>query len=305
MTFTLLQEELCGRLGVAFADIDNNGLFDSTKIKRWLNMAKDRALSYRKWPFLEYAGSDLIDATGKYPYPTLMKTKSAFLVTVAGERYEKVRYEDYLKYFEDYSDGDDKVWAEFDRDIYINGNACSVGEAVIIYGQKGIADLDTGKSGVASATTASHLVDATKSQFVAGDVGKTVWNKIDNTYATVTAYNSTSDLTLDTDIMVSGEDYVLYSGSNETPFAAAEPSGDEAIIKFAQSIALNSETFKNPTKARQEEAGAMEILNAIWDRISEAKPREVLKNTPRFKKINIIRGTREKTDPNDVGRFHY
>jgi len=45
---------------------------------------------------------------------------------------------------------------------------------------------------------------------VAGDVGKTVYNSTDKTTAKVTAYNSESDLTLDTDIMASGESYYIY-----------------------------------------------------------------------------------------------
>jgi hypothetical protein len=66
------------------------------------------------------------------------------------------------------------------------------------------------KSGAATATTANHLIDTTNAQFVAGDVGKTVYNNTDKTTAKVTAYNSTSDLTLDTDIMASGESYYIY-----------------------------------------------------------------------------------------------
>jgi len=66
------------------------------------------------------------------------------------------------------------------------------------------------KSGTATATTASHLIDTANAQFVAGDVGKTVYNSTDKTTAKVTEYNSESDLTLDTDIMASGESYYLY-----------------------------------------------------------------------------------------------
>jgi len=66
------------------------------------------------------------------------------------------------------------------------------------------------KSGTATATTANHLIDTVNAQFVAGDVGKTVYNSTDKTTAKVTEYNSESDLTLDTDIMASGESYTLY-----------------------------------------------------------------------------------------------
>ena len=66
------------------------------------------------------------------------------------------------------------------------------------------------KSGEATATTASHLIDTVNAQFVAGDVGKTVYNSTDKTTAKVTAYTSATDITLDTDIMASGESYTIY-----------------------------------------------------------------------------------------------
>jgi hypothetical protein len=66
------------------------------------------------------------------------------------------------------------------------------------------------KTGTATATTANHLVDTTANQFVAGDVGRFVWNTTDNTYAKITTFNSVSDVTLDTNIMANGEEYKLF-----------------------------------------------------------------------------------------------
>ena len=68
----------------------------------------------------------------------------------------------------------------------------------------------TNKSGTATATTASHLIDTTNSQFESGDVGKTVYNATDKTTAKITAYTSASDVTLDTDIMASDESYYIF-----------------------------------------------------------------------------------------------
>ena len=232
MQFSIMQTEIQDQISV----LPTSTFITVTMIKRWLNMGKDWALSYKPWPFLESTGTDLIDATGNYPYPTLMKTKSAFLITVAGNRFEKIRYEDYLDYLEQDSAGDDKVWAEFGRTIYINGNACTVDDAVIIYGQKIVADLS--------------------------------------------------------------------ADTETTPFASAEPSGDEAIVLRALSKALSKmEGFEVKAKSKQQEA--TEVLDRIWDRIVEMKPREVLKTTPRFRKINIINGIREDTNPNKIGKFNY
>ena len=66
------------------------------------------------------------------------------------------------------------------------------------------------RSGVATALTADHLIDTVKNQFTANDVGKVIYNVTDKTTATITEYNSPSDVTLDTDIMAEGESYELY-----------------------------------------------------------------------------------------------
>lgn len=67
------------------------------------------------------------------------------------------------------------------------------------------------RNGTASGTTAGSLVDATKSQFVSGDVGKVVFNKTDRTWALIKTVTSTSAVVLSKDIMVSGDSYVVYN----------------------------------------------------------------------------------------------
>ncbi len=64
-------------------------------------------------------------------------------------------------------------------------------------------------TGTASATSSGHLVNASAS-FTAADVGKQIWNTTDNTYALVTACNSSTDLTLSGNIMANGEGYKMY-----------------------------------------------------------------------------------------------
>jgi hypothetical protein len=67
------------------------------------------------------------------------------------------------------------------------------------------------RTGTASSTTTSALVDATKSQFVSTDADKVIYNTTDKTWAIVTAYVSASQLTLSSDIMASGEGYEIYN----------------------------------------------------------------------------------------------
>ncbi len=69
------------------------------------------------------------------------------------------------------------------------------------------------KSGTATTTTTDHLIDS-GANFVAGDVGKQVKNTTDNTYALITARNSPTDVTLDTDIMENTETYEIYDYTN-------------------------------------------------------------------------------------------
>ena len=230
MIFSTQQTEVRDRLTI----LSTSTLITTTMIKRWLNMAKDWAMNYKPWPFLQKLSTDLIDATGKYPYPTGIRTKSVYLITVNGKRYVKIAYEDYLKYLEDYSTGTDKVWAEFDRDIYINGNACSVGETINIYG-----------------------------------------------------YEKVTDLSADADV---------------TPFDAAEPSGDEAIIRRAVAIGMRKIGGLD-NQAIVEEREAKELLETIWQRIMEVAPREVRKARQRFKKINILKGTTNEGSSENIGRF--
>jgi hypothetical protein len=59
--------------------------------------------------------------------------------------------------------------------------------------------------------TASKLTDAVKGQFLAADVGKVVHNITDNTWAVVTAYDSTTVLSISADIMDANEEYRIYN----------------------------------------------------------------------------------------------
>jgi len=64
-------------------------------------------------------------------------------------------------------------------------------------------------SAAADATEANKLHDA-DGGFEAADVGATVWNTTDNTYTTVSGFVDAGELDLTDDIMVNGENYVLY-----------------------------------------------------------------------------------------------
>jgi hypothetical protein len=67
------------------------------------------------------------------------------------------------------------------------------------------------KLGTSTFTLANHLVDANAS-FVAADVGKMIMNTTDSTSAVITNIDTPTDVTLDADIMASGENYTMATG---------------------------------------------------------------------------------------------
>ena len=91
------------------------------------------------------------------------------------------------------------------------------------------------RTGTATSTTAGSLVDATKSQFVAGDVGKDVYNKTDKTWARITTHTSATTVALSKDIMASGEQYEIYNKGCTSKFqiniSGVADYFDKSIIK--------------------------------------------------------------------------
>lgn len=67
------------------------------------------------------------------------------------------------------------------------------------------------RTGTATSTSAGNLVDATESQFLAGDVGKEVYNTTAKSWAVITGYTSATTLALSKDIMTSGDNYSIFN----------------------------------------------------------------------------------------------
>ncbi len=65
--------------------------------------------------------------------------------------------------------------------------------------------------GTATSTSSGNLVDATKDQFEAADVGKRLYNTTDETWADIISYSSAEQVGLSQDIMASGENYEIFN----------------------------------------------------------------------------------------------
>ena len=70
---------------------------------------------------------------------------------------------------------------------------------------------DVVEVGTTTSTTANKLVDSVKQFSSTVEVGDLVYNTTDNTIALVSAVDSNTTLSLDTDIIVSGEGYKIFS----------------------------------------------------------------------------------------------
>ena len=111
------------------------------------------------------------------------------------------------------------------------------------------------RSGMATVTTADHLIDTVKNQFTAKDVGKIIYNSTDKTTATITAYTSPSDVTLDTDIMADGEDYEIYCAYGEEIVVTGKI--EDGIYEHFYNTTVNS--------AKGWWQGVMEIIDGTGD----------------------------------------
>jgi hypothetical protein len=131
---------------------------------------------------------------------------------------------------------------------------------------------------VTTATTANKLVDSTKNFSSSGvnplniQVGDTIYNNTLISAATVTNVDSATQLTLNANIMVSGDAYTLYSGTNTT--GSVEPcvlyvgvGGDLDVTTaggdVVSFVGIASGTFLPVQVIRVNAATAADII-ALW-----------------------------------------
>jgi hypothetical protein len=83
-------------------------------------------------------------------------------------------------------------------------------------------------SGTATGTTTNKLVDSTQNFITTVHIGDKVNNITDSTTAIITAIDSNTQLTLDTDIMASGEVYIIFDplANNTRAWNAASPASN-------------------------------------------------------------------------------
>lgn len=154
--YTTPFEELCSKLKIDWSDVSNNDLFTESQLTNWLTIARDLAVARWPWPFTE-GRREFTTASGteKYEYQTDMKTDGIRYLTVNGKRYQKVLFDDYMNYREDYDTGSEKIYTDYNRTIYINYLASGFANSIVAYAQVGI----TGAVSSAVSTTVFTMAE--------------------------------------------------------------------------------------------------------------------------------------------------
>lgn len=146
MQFVEAQQALCSKLNLTFSDIvaGNNSLFSLSEIKDYISLGVQKAWDYKPWTFTQKAYKFTITsgmiAAGYIDYPNDFEDKSGFLLIVNGVPWKGISagkrdFTDYQKWFSDNPTDTSKIWAEFDRFIFINMNALAAGQEGDIFGK--------------------------------------------------------------------------------------------------------------------------------------------------------------------------
>lgn len=95
-------------------------------------------------------------------------------------------------------------------------------------------------TGISGTVTANHLIVGIGTSFDAGDVGKIIWNRVDDTFATIIAYNSPTDVTLSADIFdtATGEGWEMF----EEPTAYLDINSDVLRLRVPKTPSSAADT---------------------------------------------------------------
>ena len=140
-----------------------------------------------------------------------------------------------------------------------------------------IADVSTWISGRASSTSSGHLVDTSTNPFTSAMLGAEIHNTTDDTYAHISAVNSSSDVSLSVDIFTSGEAYALKKARITAPIAGLYYIEYRAYVKnsvadqqYNTSVEKNNTTTIDATAHYPAKAGGYRIIEGAIERSLDA-----------------------------------
>lgn len=134
------KKALCRKLNISWDDIANNDLFTSEDIQDYVNQGAMQAYDFEFWDFAEHSKTATLTGTditnGYVAYPTDIAPSSIYYFTINGFEYDKKNFTSFKKYFQETSNGQDKIWAEFKRLIFFNKNVAQSGHVIDVYGKR-------------------------------------------------------------------------------------------------------------------------------------------------------------------------
>jgi hypothetical protein len=139
MTLLEAKQHLSRKLDIDYSNISYNGLFTDSDLGVFIQLGAIKAWDFKPWDFTEGSktgttSSDML-SSGYADYPGDIQSGSIYLLKIAGKEYKKLIFQDYLKYLEDYPTGQEKVWSEQKRFIFMNPNTYSAGQLLDLYGK--------------------------------------------------------------------------------------------------------------------------------------------------------------------------
>ncbi len=134
MIYLDAQKGLCEKLDINYDDVAAglHGLFSLSNIKSYLKTAILKVWDLHPWDFSE--GDEKITSynTDYYDYPQQYISGSINYLTVAGEEFDKKDWRDYMNKLKTDSNCKDKIFAERKREVFINKNAYSIGDEIVM-----------------------------------------------------------------------------------------------------------------------------------------------------------------------------
>lgn len=118
-----------------------SGKFTDDIMHDWFHAAYRWATARHKTPLTEGRVSTTFTGNEESEYPEGWKSDSIRYLEIGGDRYQKTLFQDYMDYRENYSDGEDKIFTDHGRRIFINPNADGSG-TLTMWGQYTPAKLD-------------------------------------------------------------------------------------------------------------------------------------------------------------------
>lgn len=134
MTLLEAKKALARKLDIDYDDIANNGLFTDADLGDYVQAGTNKAWDYKPWTFKEGDRKATSIDDAYYDYPDEFEDESISRLTVAGKEYDKKLFGDYQKYFQDNPNATDRFWSEHLRFYFINQNAYTVGDEIVLLG---------------------------------------------------------------------------------------------------------------------------------------------------------------------------